>query len=229
MKKRLFIIGCLWVFGAMHTLQAQANPRLSREVLSDIVKSIPSSLEISFLIKDLDITYNNAYINDPAKANGYKTPIKQALNLGVYATDVGYAYLYKKKKTTQAVLRANMHLAKKLKIWHLFDKKQWKEKALKSNNFYSLLLQSKTLIEKISNHFYEKKQSHLTILMLTGGCLESLYIMVNLAITSPNEFLNYQIGEQKIILEQLLLLLSFYEDLPEIKALMGELEKLQKI
>ena len=227
-QKRVFIIGCIMTFFSVNTLQAQINPRLSKEVLGDIIKAIPSPLEISFLIKDLGIPYNSGYINAPAKVNGYKTAIKQALNLGVYAIDAGYAYLYKKEKTTQYAFGANMKLAKKLKIGHLFDQKEWKEKVLKSNNFDSLLLQSNTTLEKISDHFYEKKQSHFTILILTGGWLESLYITAHLALKYPNELLNNQIGEQKIILEQLLLLLSFYEELPEIKALMVELNKLQK-
>jgi hypothetical protein len=214
---------------AVQTLQAQNTPKISREVLSDIIKSIPSPSEISFLIKDLGVPYNNAYINDPAKVNGYKTAIKQALNLGVYATDAGYAYLYKKEKATQSAFEANMKLAKKLKIGHLFDQKEWKEKVLKSNNFDSLLLQSNTMMEKINAHFYETKQVHLTISMLTGGWLESLYITVSIAMKYPNEPIKKQIGEQKIILEQLLLLLSFYEELPEIKALMVEFKKLQKV
>lgn len=228
-KKRVFIIGCLVAICAVHTLQAQLTSKLSKEVLGDIIKSIPSPLEISFLIQDLGIPYNRGYINDPATASRYKTAIKQALNLGVYATDAGYTYLYKKEKATQSAFGANMKLAKKLKIEHLFDKKEWKEKVLKSNNFDSLLLQSNTMLEKINDYCYEKKQSHLTILMLTGGWLESLYITSSAAVKSPNELLRHRLGEQKIILDQLLLLLSFYEQLPEIKALMRELKKLQKV
>jgi hypothetical protein len=41
--------------------------------------------------------------------------------------------------------------------------------------------------------------------------------------------LRNRIGEQKLILDQLLLLLSFYEESPDIKTLIGELNELQKI
>lgn len=228
-KKRVFIIGCLVAICAVNTLQAQLTSKLSKEVLGDIIKSIPSPLEISFLIQDLGIPYNRGYINDPATASRYKTAIKQALNLGVYATDAGYTYLYKKEKATQSVFEANMMLAKKLKIGHLFDKKEWKEKVLKSNNFDSLLLRSNIMLEKINDHYYEKKQSHLTILMLTGGWLESLYITSSVAAKSPNELLRNRLGEQKIILEQLLLLLSFYEQLPQVKMFVEELNRLQRV
>lgn len=92
----------------------------------------------------------------------------------------------------------------------------------------SLLVMAFTSLNQMDDYFYKKKLSENTILILTGGWLELLYLTCKADKKSPNELLHNRIGEQKIILEQLLLLLSFYEDTPRIKILMRELTPLQK-
>jgi hypothetical protein len=60
--------------------------------------------------------------------------------------------------------------------------------------------------------------------------LESLYLTCEVTKKQPNELLKTRIGEQKIILEQLLLLLSFYEQKNEnIRNLISDFNKLNKI
>lgn len=205
------------------------HPKLSREVLSDIVKSIPSPLEISFLIKDLGIQYDKKLLNSADNISNYNTKYKKALNLGIYSTDLGYANIYEQTQDALYYLNSVKEMADGLNIGQFFDFKTIKRLATKSNNLDSLLLETNTNLEKINDHLQEIGRADLTILILTGGWLESLYITCEIAKKSPNELLNNRIGEQKIILEQLLLLLSFYEELPNVKSLIIDLNKLQKI
>lgn len=211
------------------TTKKNAHPKLSREVLSDIVKSIPSPLEISFLIKDLGIQYDKKLLNSADNISSYNTNYKKALNLGIYSTDLGYANIYEQTQDALYYLNSVKEMADGLNIGQFFDFKTIKRLATKSNNLDSLLLETNTNLEKINDHLQEIGRADLTILILTGGWLESLYITCEIAKKSPNELLNNRIGEQKIILEQLLLLLSFYEELPNVKNLIVDLNKLQKI
>ncbi|GAB4396349.1 MAG: hypothetical protein OHK0053_10210 [Microscillaceae bacterium] len=205
------------------------TPAISKEVLSDIVKSIPSPLEISFLIKDLGIRYDKTILNSADKMSNYNTSFKQALNLGIYSTDLGYANIYEQTQDALYYLTAVKNMAEGLKIGRFFDFNTIKELATKSNNLDSLLLVTNTNLERINEHLQESGRADLTILILTGGWLEALYLTCEVAKKQPNELLRNRIGEQKIILEQLLLLLSFYEENESVKDLINELNELQRI
>lgn len=206
-----------------------SKPAISKEVLSDIVKSIPSPLEISFLIKDLGIKYDKAVLNSADNIAKYNTNYKQALNLGIYSTDLGYANIYQQTQDALYFLTAVKDMSEGLKIGQYFDFNTIKKLASNNNNLDSLLLVTNSNLEKINEHLQEKDRADLTILILTGGWLEALYLTCEVAKKQPNELLNNRIGEQKIILDQLLLLLSFYEEDANIKSLIDDMNELQTI
>jgi len=208
-----------------------SNPPISKEVLSDIVTSIPSPLEISFLIKDLGIKYDKNILNTTDKSSSYKTDFKQALNLGVYSTDLGYSNIYSQTQDALFFLNGIKKMANSLNVGEFFDFKTIEQLATNSSNLDSLLLVTSLNLEKINEHLQKKDRADLTILILTGGWVEALYITCEVAKKAPNnELLSNRIGEQKIILQQLLLLLSFYEDeYPKIKDLRNSMVELEKI
>jgi len=214
------------------TEENSSNPRISKEVLSDIITSIPSPLEISFLIKELGIQYDREILTAKNRdASNYKTEFEQALNLGVYSTDLGYANIYQETQDALEFLGNVNAMADELGIGEYFDFKTIKELAEKSDNLDSLLIVTSTNLESINEHLQQKDRSDLTILILTGGWLEALYVTCEVANkTEGNELLNNRIGEQKVILDQLVLLLSFYEqEYANIKKLKEQLAELQQI
>lgn len=209
-------------------IQAQtSHAKLTKEVLNDIFKSIPSPLEISFLIKDLGIPYDPTIVAPTKSIAQYKNSYQKALMLGMYSCDVGYANIYGKGKVAKEYVQAIAHLANGLKVSQHVNVERLRTLAL-TKGLDSLLVMAFTSLNQMDDYFYKKKLSENTILILTGGWLELLYLTCKADKKSPNELLHNRIGEQKIILEQLLLLLSFYEDTPRIKILMRELTPLQK-
>jgi hypothetical protein len=205
------------------------HPAVSKEVLSDIVKSIPSPLEISFLIKDLGIKYDKGVLNASENTSKYNTDYKRSLNLGIYSTDLGYANIYEQTQDALYYLTAVKEMSEGLKIGQFFDFETIKKLATSRSNLDSLLLVTNSNLERINDHLQEKGRADLTILILTGGWVEALYLTCEVAKKQPNELLNNRIGEQKLILDQLLLLLSFYEENENIKKLIGDMNKLQEI
>lgn len=207
-----------------------SGPAISIEVINDMVKSIPSPLEISFLIKDIEIKYDKTVLNAAENAKKYNNDYQRALNLGVYSTDLGYANIYEQTQDALFYLGAVKEMADALKIGQFFDFNTIKKLASTRGNLDTLLLVTTKNLENINDHLQEKKRPDLTILILTGGWLESLYLTCEVTKKQPNELLKTRIGEQKIILEQLLLLLSFYEQKNEnIRNLISDFNKLNKI
>jgi hypothetical protein len=70
----------------------------------------------------------------------------------------------------------------------------------------------------------------LSVLLLIGGWIEAMEIISNVAVQNPqNRELTERIGEQKIILEQMVLLLSFYNKDQNMATLLNELQGLKTI
>jgi len=202
---------------------------VSKEVLGDIIQSIPSPLEVSFLIKDMGVKYDKAALNSADNISSYNTNYRKALNLGIYSTDLGYANVYGQTQDALYYVSSVSKMANGLNIGQFFDIPTIKRLASNSSNLDSLLLITTTNFEKINEYLREQDRANLSILILTGGWLEALHLTCEVVKKYPNETLRERIGEQKIILGQLLTLLKYYESDPNISSLVVDLKEMQKI
>lgn len=204
-------------------------PQISDDLVSNIMQSIPSPIETSFLIKGIGAPYNVSNLNDHNLVTNYNTNYSQALNLGVYSTDLGFANLYDKNQDVLNYLNAVKKLADNLGIGQYFDYKTIKELASSSGNVEQLLQLTQQNLEKIHNHLNEQKRESLTILILTGGWVEALYLTTLVHQKANNKELKDRIGEQKIALEQILTILDVYKTKPNFATLIADLKELNKI
>ena len=98
------------------------------------------------------------------------------------------------------------------------------------DNLDSLLQLTTDNFEMINKHLQEQEQSHLSVLMLTGGWLEGLHLINSVYKEKPSEQLKERIGEQKIVLDQLVSLLGHFKDKnPTITDLFNKLSELNAI
>ena len=208
---------------------AAKQQKISDEAIGEIIKSIPSPLEISMLIKESGSNYNNTILNSNSNYSRYNSNFKKALNLGVYGADLGYINIYDEGVDALSYLSSIKSLADGLNIGQFYDFATIKRLASNSKNIDSLLLITTMNFEKINTFLYEQKRSDQCVLILTGGWLEALHISCEVYKSSQKAEILEKIGEQKIVLDQLLLLLSNYNNQPNIKFLYVELEKLKDI
>ena len=119
-------------------------------------------------------------------------------------------------------------LANELNIGQFFEMETISRLVSNSNDLDSLLLITTQNFNSINHYLQSEKRSHLSVLLLTGGWLEALHITCEVARTNPdNVQLQETIGTQKIILDNILHLLSFYTD-DNLGALQTDLEELKK-
>jgi hypothetical protein len=215
-------------FAAADTVSKTPTVAVSKEVLGDIIQSIPSPLEVSFLIKDMGVKYDKGALNSTTNIASYNTNYRKALNLGIYSTDLGYANVYGQTQDALYYVGSVKDMADGLNIGQFFDFATIKRLAANSSNLDSLLLITTTNFEKINVYLQEQDRANLSILILTGGWLEALHLTCEVVKKYPNEALRERIGEQKIILDQLMLLLSYYNSDPSIKTLVADLSQMQK-
>ena len=205
------------------------GPAISEDVISDIIQSIPSPLEISVLLKESGTKYDVGILNTADNTSKYNSNYSKALNLGIFGTDLGYTNIYEQNQDGLEYMASIKELADGLNIGQFFDIETIGKLATNSRNLDSLLLITTQNFNSINHYLQEQKRSNLSVLLLTGGWLEAIHVTCQVSSKDPeNKDLQEKIGEQKIILENIVLLISFYSETDDsMKELMEDLVTLQ--
>jgi len=236
-KLYLGIIALFALFSSTHSVEGRAvkkiDPRLDGDLIEQIIQSIPNPIEITTLMKESGVIYDNSVLNNHSNSGNYATNYKKALNLGIYSTDLGFSNIYGKTQDAIHYLDAVQDLAEGLAIDQFFEYSVLKEMAEK-DNLQDLIQTTTNNFEKIKNHLHDQKRDVISALLLTGGWIESNYLTTLTYSKSSNNsavkgVLKERIGEQKLVLERLMLLLDIYSSKPQVPELIASLRKLENI
>jgi cell fate (sporulation/competence/biofilm development) regulator YlbF (YheA/YmcA/DUF963 family) len=212
---------------ALDSLQ-DTGPKIDETLVNGILQQIPSPLEIASILKESGSKYESSILNSDDNLSRYNTNFTKALNLGVFGTDLGYTNIYEQSKDGINFLTAIKSLANDLNIGQFFDIETIGRLASNSKNLDSLLLITTQNFNDINTYLQNQGRSQISVLLLTGGWIEAMQIICQTADrNSKNKDLPEKIGEQKIILEQLTLLLSFFEKDTNMASLLKDLRELE--
>ncbi len=205
-------------------------PAISEETINDILMQIPAPIEISMLMKDSGSEYDKSILSDPDNVSKYNTTFKRAINLGIYGTDLIYTNIFNKNQEGLAYMKSVKELADDLNIGQFFNIRLIGRLATNNDNLDSIMLITTQNFNAINRYLQENKRANLSILFLVGGWMEAVHINCQMSIDNPEIIsLAERIGEQKIILENIMLLMSFYAETdPNIKELYDDMLKLKE-
>lgn len=184
---------------------------LTNEKIADIIQSIPSPAEISAVIKATEISYNAALLNTTENMDRYSTNSRKAFAIGVFGGDLGYINIYEKTYSSINYLNVIKNLAVDLKVGQFFDFNTIKRLAKSNKDIDSLIQLSTSNFNDMDNYLREQHRENLSALMATGAWLECLYLQTQAVKEKPNEELMERIAEQKITLQNLILVLNVYK------------------
>jgi hypothetical protein len=211
------------------SMEEGTNDQAISDSLIQTLNSIPSPIETAFQIQENGGDYNKSFLNSVENQENYSTTPVQALNLGIYSADLAYINIYKSNDVIE-YLTAVSRISQDLGIGKFFDLQSMSQLVKHDDNLDSLLQVTTDNFEMINKHLQQQEQSHLSVLMLTGGWLEGLHLINSVYLEKPSEALKERIGEQKIVLSQLVSLVShFKEKDPIIKELYIKLEELNNL
>jgi hypothetical protein len=172
--------------------------------------SIPSPYEIAFLVKQQNIDFNKDFLNPVNRSHNYVNNFKKALNLGVYGADLGYLNIYEQTPDAVSYFSAIKVLSQELDIANAFNKKTISRIEHNMGDKDSLLYILSSTYREADIYLKENNRSELGVLILTGGWLESVNVLVNIAKSEKNATIIRRIGEQKYPLENMIKILSPY-------------------
>ncbi len=203
---------------------------ISEEVMEGIISNVSSIVEISSLIKDLDVPYSNSYLATTANLDNYNTNFRRAFMLGVYGADLGYLNMYNRTTAVLDYLTSIRRLSDGLGVGQFFDFSTLRRLASSQSNLDSLMFISVQSFNRMDNYLRQEQRAHLSAAMVAGVWIEGLYLLTQVAKSFPGEELFERIGEQKIILNDLIIILQNYGRVhPEFAGLSEELDKVKKI
>jgi hypothetical protein len=237
MKKTLFNIfvsGALLI-GITSSLFAGVNGEENNKSIEynfktndvvELIKSIPSPLETTFLLKEMGTAYKKSNLNNPDFVGNYSTSFDQALNLGAYGTDLGFATIYNKNQDVLNYLESVKKLADQLSIGQHFNIIEL-SKMTKDGKIDELMLETTKNLEKINGDLQASQREYVSILLVTGGWIEANYLSSLVYTQTKDAKLKERLGEQKLVVSKIVGALSVYKTKPRFAELITDMEALQ--
>jgi hypothetical protein len=203
--------------------------QISSETMNEIIQNIASPIEVAALISSLNIPFSTSYLADPDNLSTNTTSFEMAYSLGVLSADLGYLNMYEKTGTAVNYLSSMNRLADALQIGQFFDFATIKRLATTSSDLDSLMFISMNSFNNMDDYLRETDRSNLSALMIAGVWMEGLFLATQVAVLNSNEDLISMIGEQKLILNDLLLILNNYKNEQVIQNYINDLEIIKSI
>lgn len=202
---------------------------ISDAAMNDIVQNVSSPVEMAALIKSLGVPFSKDYLATTSYIDNYNTSFKKALGLGVFGADLGYLNMYNKTGSVIDYISAIKTLADGIHVGQFFDFTTLKRLATNNQNLDSLMYISVQNFNQMDRYLRENRRSSLSSLIVAGIWIESMYLVGEVARRSPSKELSEKIGEQKIIMSNLMILLKNYEKDPDFKELIKDFEEIQDL
>ena len=204
-----------FIFPDSDSIPLSEAEKLSDEALDDISRNISSPVEIADILQRMNVPFSNSYLASSINASRLGTSFDKALKLGILGADLGYLNMYEKTGTSIDVLASIKKLADEINVGQYFDIEAIKRLSVNKSNLDSLLFISTSSYNEIDKFLRENGRGQLSALMITGVWIEGQYLATQVLRQFPDTILRNRVGEQKIILNDLILLLAPYCNIGE--------------
>ena len=209
------------------SVQNKGVVKISENVMQNIVQNIASPVEMAALVKSLNANFSGKYLASTEKADELTTAFQQSLYLGVYAADLGYLNIYNKTNSVIDYITAIKTLADGIRVGQFFDFTTLKRLAQSNQNLDSLMFISVHSFNQMDKYLRTDNRSNLSTLMVTGVWIEGLYLATQVDKASPHPQLDERIGEQKLILGDLMAIIVNFKSDPQFAKLIDLLKVMQ--
>lgn len=172
--------------------------------------SIPSPFQTAFLMKSLNADFDISLLNDNSNVEDYFTEYKQALNLGVYITDLGYSALYEEKNASIKYLESVEKLTAELGLDAAFDQNFLVRFEKNMGDSDSIIILMSEASKKSDNFLKYSNRKETSYLILAGAWIESIYFACELNERSQSPDIERRIAEQKQSLNSIIDILIEY-------------------
>lgn len=200
---------------------------VSREVLDEMMRTLPSPIETANLITMSKSGFSKDLLIPAENAESFPDKYSQALALGGYGVDMGYINLNNKMLYVIEYLESVNTISKELKVNQFLDFSTLNNLAKNRNNLDSLVQISTTNFSNIDEYLRSKNRGDLSVLILVGTWLEGMHMFNHIAKENPSEEMRTRIGEQKVIISNIYAILDKIQNIAYYRELKAKLQPLK--
>ncbi len=197
--------------------------------IEGLVYNIPSPSEIPYLLQTTGAEFNESLVNARSKADQYSSRTdKAALNLGVYAADIGYLSSYDKTQEAIDYLQSAKTLADGLGVIGSFDTEVLKQFEANISHKDSLTRQLDRTIKQTQTFLKDANKNKLSALVVTGSFVEGLYIATGLVKTYPKDLLPTD-AKNTILTPLIRIVLEQKKSVSEVNKMLQEVDQTESV
>jgi len=198
--------------------------------LEQLVYPVPTPFEVTQMLQKAGASYRLDLVNDVKNAEKYFKEKSQALNLGVYGADLAYASTYNQAQSIREILTATQRLANELGLTNVIDQSiitRVEQNIEKADSLYKIVNNSYL---NTFNKLNTENKGAVSLMIIAGAWIESIYISTQLAITSQNsQVIMDKIAQQKFTISSLLPLLQQHKDNQDVADVIIIVEKFKVV
>ncbi|MEP5613136.1 MAG: hypothetical protein ABJP45_12855 [Cyclobacteriaceae bacterium] len=207
-----------------------------------VIQDLPPPSEVPYLLIAAGADFDPSLVNSTDNVQSYQSDVdKAALNLGVYASDIGYLSSYEKSEEALNYMGECQKLASPVGIADAIDYGMVSRFESNMENKDSLTSIINEVMEKSGERLSELDQLNSAALLLAGSWIEGMYISTMIVNNYPADGLSEE--DVNLILEPLVQvvlkqkksltdLMEVMKDVPQsqgVKTTMADLEKVKPI
>lgn len=202
---------------------------ISDEVVWDIIYNFSSIVEIPAFMKDIGVPYYNGFISAADHIDNYDDNFRRAFLAGVLGSDIGYMNMYNRTADIPRYLTALRQLTDSLVPENIFDFNNMERLAGSESDQGSFTYSYMQSYNRMDEYLRQESMTHLSTAMVSGVWLEGLYLLTRASGLHPDNEIHERIGEQKIILNDLVIILRSHErSHPEFAGLTGQMSSIKE-
>lgn len=203
--------------------------QINRAVFDEMIQSLPQPIEIANIITKAKMPFSKEMLIPSENSEKYTDKYYQSMAFGAYGVDLGYINLNDKKIYVIEYLEAIKGLADELKVSQFFDFQTLFELTKNRHNADSLIHISTRNFNKIDEFLREENRGELSVLMLIGSWTEGIHMFGQLYKKDQNDDLLMRIGEQKIVFENIVLILEKLKKIEHFNKLKEDLAPVKEM
>ena len=218
-----------------------AKEQVAKDV-EQVIKDLPPPSEVPYLLISAGADFDANLVNSTDKISSYQSDSdKSALNLGVYAADIGYLSSYEKSELALDYMGECQKLASPVGIADAIDYGMVARFERNMENRDSLTTIINEVMDRAGSQLSELDQLNSAALMLAGSWVEGMFISTSIVNGYSVEGLseddvNQVLGglikvvmDQKKSLEDLLVVMKDVPESDAVKTTIADLEKVKSI
>ncbi len=184
------------------------------ELLGELKKtffSVPSPVEIATLIEQKGYQFEQDKLVPTANVDKYVSEARQAVMLGIYGADLGYATIFKQKQPTTEYFAASQKLARALHLDHIITPTLIERLEKNQSDKDSTMNIVNEAYADMNDNLKEKQRYDIAALVIAGGWIEALYLSTQYTAAGDQD-IRTRVAEQVYSLNNLIAYLDKFGD-----------------